>query len=100
MALQDDTDLVLDHRAAQSRYDYFLMAVAGSAIALSVQRTTGELLAWSMIPLGIAVLLWGFSFFAGIRRQHSVNAVSALNLDLRQVRAGDHPIVGTDKHLV
>lgn len=61
---------------SQGTHTYFLMAIAASAIALCVQRTTGKPLQLTMLPLGCAVILWGFSFFAGCmnRRQH----VSAL----------------------
>ena len=89
-------ELYTQHRAQQDRYDFFLMAVAGSAIALSIQRTTEELLGYSMIPLGIAVLLWGVSFFAGCKRRAYVNVITFANFNLVLVQRGEHSDAGSD----
>lgn len=54
-------------REVQNKYTYLLLAVAASAIALSLKRTTDSKLTYSMIPLALAVLSWGSSFFCGCR---------------------------------
>ena len=100
MASEDERVLILDHRAQQSRYDYFLMAVAGSAIALSVQRTTGAALCWSMIPLAFAVLLWGSSFYGGCRRRGYADVVTYANIALLRVQQGEHSEAGTNPALM
>ena len=75
---------------ASLKHTYFLLAVAASAIALSVQRTTGMAMTWRMIPLGLAVLAWGVSFFAGCREAR--DSLSALygNALFYQFREGSH----------
>lgn len=79
--------------AEQSKYTYFLLAIAASAIALVVQRTTGRPLTWAMIPLGLAVICWGGSFFAGCRNRNYFSSTLYANAALLQVQNGTHPDV-------
>lgn len=81
------------HRTAQDKYTYFLLAVTAAATGFSVQRTTGSTLEWSMIPLGLAVLCWGASFYCGCRHLQYVNATIVANLTLLDVELGIHPEV-------
>lgn len=85
---------------AQQKYDYFLMAVAGAAIAFAVQRTTGKTIAWNMIPLALAVINWGVSFFAGCRRQEYVLSTMYANMELLRVQKGLHPEIGQNPQLI
>jgi hypothetical protein len=80
---------------AQSKYTYFLLAVAASSIALVVQRTTGRPLDWNMIPLGLAVTCWAGSFFAGCRNRGYFSSTLYANAALLQVQDGTHPDVPT-----
>jgi hypothetical protein len=77
----------------QSKYTYFLLAVAASAIALAVQRTTGRALTLNMIPLGLAVACWLGSFFAGCRNRAYFSSTLYANVALLQVRDGTDPNV-------
>lgn len=70
---------------AHAKYSYFLMAVAASAIAICVSRTTGRPLEWPMLPLGAAVLCWGLSFFAGCCNRQRYTATLMANHYLLQV---------------
>jgi hypothetical protein len=76
---------------AQSRYTYFLLAIAASAIAFAVQKTTGRPLEWSMVLLGFAVLSWGGSFFAGCRNRAYFSSAIFANIALLQLQDGTHP---------
>lgn len=78
---------------AQSKYTYFLLAVAASVIALVIQRTTGRPLNWNMIPLGLAVACWAGSFFAGCRNRAYFSSTLYANAALLQVQDGAHPDV-------
>ncbi len=84
---------------AKGRYVYFLLAAAGSGIGLAVQRTAGDHLRWSMLPLGLAVVCWGYSFFAGCRnRQHdqahlNINAYALMMLSGDDPEAPENPLV-------
>jgi len=85
---------------AQSKYTYFLLAVAASAIALVVQRTTGRTLDWNMIPLGLAVTCWAGSFFAGCRNRCYFSSTLYANAALLQVHDGTHPDVSSNPDIV
>jgi len=48
------------------RFSQFIIAVNGALIAYSMKQIEGEKLTLSLIPLGLAILFWGFSFYSGI----------------------------------
>ncbi|MES9873135.1 MAG: hypothetical protein ABW146_08490 [Candidatus Sedimenticola sp. 6PFRAG7] len=73
------------HRDGQSKYVYFLLAVAASAIGFSVQKTTGSGFLWQQLPLGLAVGCWSLSFFFGCRHIKSTQIALAANLNYLKV---------------
>ena len=81
-------------RKAQDKYVYFLLAVAASAIAFSVQITKDSTFEYSLIPLGIAVMFWGTSFFCGCRNIQYVNNIIYSNAEFLKIKSGIHPEVG------
>jgi hypothetical protein len=93
MATDLKTHLSKQLAEAQSKYTYFLLAVAASAIALVVQRTTGQPLNWNMIPLGLAIACWAGSFFAGCRNRAYFSSTLYANAALLQIQDGTHPNV-------
>lgn len=82
------------HRTAQEKYIYFLLAAAGAAIALVVNQTQGLPLRLSQAPLGLAVMLWGLSFYFGCRHLTYVELTLFHNAELLKVQSGEHPNVG------
>jgi hypothetical protein len=78
---------------SQSKYTYFLLAAAASAIALVVKRTAGTTLNLQMIPLGLAVVCWGWSFFSGCRNRAYFNSTLYANAALLKIQNGNHPEV-------
>lgn len=64
-----------------TKYVYYLLTAAASGIALSVNATSGSALSWSQIPLGLAVLSWGVSFFFGCRCAYTRNVLFGSNSD-------------------
>lgn len=76
---------------AQTRIVYYLMAIAASAIAFSVHQTSGLTMTLSMIPLGLAVICWGVSFWAGCRNRTWFSATLQANYALLQLQDGTHP---------
>lgn len=82
-------------RTAQDKYTYFLLAAAGAGVALAVDQTSDSMILYSMIPLGFAVLSWGFSFYCGCRQLLYVMSALYANFDLLLVQSGQHPDAGT-----
>ncbi len=92
-----DDDLRQIHeqlRRSQNRYTYFLLAAAASAIALILRSTSDSNYSWSMVPLGLAIVCWGISFFVGCRHIQYVNSTLYANYNYLLVKMGIHPEVG------
>jgi hypothetical protein len=80
----------------QSKYTCFILAVAAAAVAYSVKLTESSVLSDSMIPLGLATLFWGVSFYCGCRSlRYSLSNLHA-NLELNLILDGTHSKVGRD----
>ena len=94
MTSEQQIEVYRQHRNAQEKYVYFLLAAVGAAIALTVNQTQVAKLAWSQLPLAGAVSLWALSFYFGCK--HLAYDMSTLyaNGTLLQVESGQHPEVG------
>jgi hypothetical protein len=57
----------------QTKYTYFLLGAAAAAIGLSVNATLHSSLGWNHSILGVAVIAWLCSFFAGCWRVNIVD---------------------------
>ena len=91
MTEQGLLELHKQHREGQSKYTFFLLAVVASALAFAVQKTSGEKLTWSMVPLGLATLSWGLSFYCGCKNLLWVQTAIFANYSLLQLESGIHP---------
>ena len=94
----DDPRLEVSKRLSesQSQYIYFLMAVAASAIAICVKRTTGLKISPTMLPLGYAVFFWGLSFYAGCRNRQYYHSHLYSNSFLIEIQNGTHHMTGNN----
>ena len=100
MPSEQQIEVYRQHRTAQEKYVYFLLAAVGAAIALVVNQTQTASLAWSQLPLGLAVALWAFSFYFGCRHLAYVESTLFANAALLKVEAGEHPDVGRHPQLM
>jgi len=98
--MDPNTDLRLElskqSRESHDKYDYWLLAVAASAIALAVHDTENATLQWSQMPLGCAVILWGISFFFGCRKQIGTQLALGAHDTKLQIQSGIFPATSTD----
>lgn len=85
-----ELEIYKQHRQAQDKYIYFLLAAAGASIAFALNQTKGLALAETQIPLGVAVLLWGLSFAAGCARLSQIDVMLSMNQDLIRIQTGQH----------
>ena len=81
-------------RISQNKYSYFILAAAGAAIAFAINQTQGSSISYSQIPLTVAVLCWGLSFFFGCRQLAYVSSTLLANAELLKVESGRHKQVG------
>lgn len=77
-------------RVAQEKYTYFMLAISASAIAFSVQKTELSIFDWSLFPVGVAVILWGASFYCGCRCLIWISATLGANYSLLQLSNRTH----------
>lgn len=87
-------------REGQSKYTYFILAAAGGAIVLSINQTQTAILAWTQIPLAVAVFCWGLSILFGCRNLGYVNASLRANAKILQIESGKDPEFGTQINLI
>lgn len=85
-----------EHRRLQDKYDYFLMAMSGAAIALAIHRTETSRLEWSHAWLGSAVVAWGLSIWAGCRRQQLLDQLTRANIEMINAKSGISDVSGTN----
>lgn len=83
-------ELHSQHRNGQEKYTYFLLGAAGATVGFALQQTSGMKMGLPMIPLGIAVLLWGLSFYFGCRNLLWVQTSIMANYSLLQLQKGVH----------
>ena len=87
-------------REAQNRYTYFLLAAAAAGISVAVTQTEEAILRNSHIPLGLAVVSWGLSFFCGCRDLAYVSSNLYANFELLRVKQGNHPQIGQHPEMI
>ncbi len=83
-------EMYKQHTMGQNKYTYFLLAVAASAIAFSVGKTSGRIISWSMLPLGVAVILWAVSFYCGCKIINFIQLLFQSNYYVLQLKMGVH----------
>lgn len=84
-------DLHRRHSEAWNKYTYFILAITTASIAFALQRSEGASWDCGLIPLGIAVLLWGASFYCGITEVRLATRALGTNYSLLQLEVGNHP---------
>jgi hypothetical protein len=98
---QEESRLLYNQiRSAQDKYVYFLLAVAASAIAFTMQITKGSIFSLTLTPLGLAVLFWSLSFYCGCRNICYNNSNMLANFSLLQVESGNHPQAGNNTYYI
>lgn len=82
--------------SSQNKYTYFILAFSASAIALVMKQTNTAVFSYSLIPLSVAILCWGGSFFAGCKNIHYTNSHMHANIEYLKIIQGTHPLVGNN----
>lgn len=80
---------------SQDKYTYFILAATIASIGFTITQTQNIIFNLSLIPLGVSILCWGFSFFFGCRNREYYNSTLYANYELLKVQKGDHPEIGS-----
>lgn len=94
MSENQELEVYRQHRAGQDKYVYFMLAAAASAVAYALNRAQDRYLTLSLIPWGIALLLWGLSFYFGCMNLLYVSSTLYANIVLFTVQNGEEPSLG------
>lgn len=94
MPTESERELFRLHRESQTKYTYFLLAGAATAIGFSLTQTRELALSPTHLPLGVALLCWAASFFCGCKQLQYVTSTLFNNMELIKVQTGRHPLAG------
>jgi hypothetical protein len=75
-------------RTARDKHTYFLLAASASAIAFAITQTKSLGVSWSQIPLALAVLLWGLSFYFGCKCARHTQALHQDSAYIHETEGG------------
>jgi ABC-type transport system involved in multi-copper enzyme maturation permease subunit len=89
-----------EFREKQEKYVYYLIALSVSAIGFSIYRTENQSLAYSKIPLALAVISWSISIYCGLKFLKYVISNLYANNDYYEITNGRHPELGKDPELI
>ena len=84
-----DIELHRLHAASHSKFVYFLLGVAVSAIAFAIHQTSDDRLSALHLPIGIAVILWGASFVSGLSGLSRRQNLFSMNSEILKFQRGD-----------
>ena len=76
---------------AETSTPIFCWLLAGAAIGFAVEKTEGLTLSWWLLPVGIATLCWGISFYFGCKNLTWVQKLIYYNFNLLELQKGVHP---------
>ena len=91
MADEVYSEVASAHRDLYVKLSFYLLAVTGAAVGFALNQTRGNVLAWSQIPLGLAMVSWALSFNFGIRQLRNVLTTLHANMLLLAIKS-DHDI--------
>jgi hypothetical protein len=89
-------EIYRQHRGAQDKHTYFLLAAVGACIGFAATQTKDLPLRADQWPLAIAVFMWGMSFWCGCSHVRSMETVMLANMRLLTLQNGRDPMVGAD----
>ena len=55
----------------QENFIYYILAIDAACIGFAINFSKDSTLSWSLLPLAISIILWGISFYNGIRELQS-----------------------------
>lgn len=83
-------ELYNQSRTTQDKFTYFLLAISASAIAFSIQQVSDRAFSLELIPFGVALILWGVSFYCGCMNIKYVCSTIYANFGLVQTEIGEN----------
>lgn len=95
-----EQELYKQSRTIQDKFTYFLLAVAASAIAFSIQKISDRIITESLMLLGVALLFWGISFYFGCLNIKYVSSTIYANYGLIQTKNGKNKEIPNNQQYI
>lgn len=96
MATPEELEIHRRLYESQEKYTYFLLAAVGACLGFALTQTNEIAISTKQIPLAIAVLMWGLSFFYGCKYLQAKQSTTYANSEYLKAENGHHPISGFD----
>ncbi|WP_131728554.1 hypothetical protein [Achromobacter xylosoxidans] len=100
MSGDNELEVYRQHRSNQKQHTYFLLAAVGACIGFALTQTKDASLQINQIPLAIALVSWGLSFYCGCVQADRDGAALYANLGLIRLQKGRDPIAGRNPELM
>jgi|GEM_PF-849051 hypothetical protein len=89
-----------EHRNLQSKYIYYLIALAVACVGYSIHSSANDILATRHIILGMAVLAWIASVVCGLIFLKYALSMLYDNFTLFRIRDGEEELTGSDPYKI
>lgn len=88
------------HREKQEKYAYYLISLCIASIAYSINLTNNLKINLNQIPLGCALISWGFSVYYGLKGIEKSLTFLGLNIDLIEIGKGANEIANSNEERI
>ncbi|MDP2245668.1 hypothetical protein [Pseudomonas sp.] len=96
MATQEELEVHRRLHESQDKHTYFLLAAVGACVGFSITQSNQVALGIQQLPLAIAVIMWGLSFYCGCRYLQTKQLITHANTEYLKAENGRHPSSGTE----
>jgi hypothetical protein len=72
--------LIYHSKASSEKYVYYLLAIDAASVAFSINQSKDLTLTFYQIPLALAVIFWGWSFYSGLMQAAKFERYTDLNV--------------------
>ncbi|MFY7964940.1 MAG: hypothetical protein ACOVO1_08590 [Chitinophagaceae bacterium] len=94
--MKEQEEIIKEFRQQQEKFIYYLIALCVASIAFAVHQTNNKQLAFTQIPLGVAVICWGISIYSGFKFIAKTLDLLYINNDYFNLLQGKNDIAGRE----
>jgi len=99
-SVDQQEEILKQFRQQQEKYTYYVIALSVAGIGFAIQKTTGQPLRISQIPLALAVLCWGVSVYCGLTFMGYVISGLYSNSAYFDILKGTHHLTGKNPEAI
>ena len=96
MSTPEQLDVIRRLYESQEKHAYFLLAAVGACIGFSITQSNQAIISCQQIPLALAILMWGISFYCGCRYIQEKQSVMHFNFKYLVAENTKNPAPGLE----